>query len=165
MLFGIPGTVYVRRRVGEEYHPQCVLRTIKGGGGSTMIWGCMATRGVGNAFICRRRMNSATYVGMLEQVLNPSINKIFEEDVNNVIFQQDSAPCHTARSSTAWFRENGIKVLDWPPRSPDLTIQHLWSVLKEKSARLQELVKMRSGYRYSRRIEQAAFQYLPEISL
>lgn len=35
------GTTFVRRRVGEEYHPDCVVPTVKQGKGSIMTWGCM----------------------------------------------------------------------------------------------------------------------------
>ena len=32
-LFGSDGRVYVRRRVGEDFLPECVERTVKFGGG------------------------------------------------------------------------------------------------------------------------------------
>ena len=35
-LFGSDGRIYVRRRVGEEYLPQCVQQMVKFGGGSVM---------------------------------------------------------------------------------------------------------------------------------
>ncbi len=31
-----------RRQPGEEYKDKCVLPTVKHGGGSVMVWGCMS---------------------------------------------------------------------------------------------------------------------------
>lgn len=45
---------------------------------------------------------------------------------------QDNAPIHTSNESKAWFADNGVKLLDWPPYSPDLNpIENLWFPLKE----------------------------------
>ena len=45
--------------------------------------------------------------------------------------QQDLAPCHTPMVVTKLFKDNHIKVLDWPGNSLDLSpIEKLWAVLK-----------------------------------
>ena len=52
------------------------------------------------------------------------------------IFQQDNAPCHTARRVIKWLADNDIELLDWPGNSSDIKpIENLWSIIK---ARIQE---------------------------
>ena len=52
------------------------------------------------------------------------------------IFMQDNAPIHKARLVHDWLsnfaRENGLRILDWPPHSPNLNrIENLWKLLKD----------------------------------
>ena len=48
----------------------------------------------------------------------PSIEKM--EMTPRWIFQQDSAPCHTANIVKEWFKDNDVPVMQWPAQSPDL---------------------------------------------
>ncbi len=45
-LFGSDGVKRVWQP-GEEYKDKCVLPTVKHGGGSVMVWGCMSAAGTG----------------------------------------------------------------------------------------------------------------------
>ncbi len=48
----------------------------------------------------------------------PSADQLFKGA--DLIFQQDLAPAHTAKSTKSWINDHGVGLLDWPVNSPDL---------------------------------------------
>jgi transposase len=53
-----------------------------------------------------------------------------EEDL---VFQQDNAPCHTAKIVKAYFNQIQLNRIKWPARSPDLSpIEKIWKMLKDQ---------------------------------
>lgn len=156
-MYSPPGASYVRRRAGEAFLPECISPTVKHGGGSIMIWGCMTAQGVGEIHLCDGRMNGVRYINMLEEVLEASIVRFFDINSENYYFQQDNAPCHKAQAVIRWFDENRVNLLDWPPQSPDLSpIENLWHILKEK-------VRKRN-YSSKNALKEAVFQEWESIS-
>ncbi len=60
-LFGSDGVKRVWQQPGEEYKDKCVLPTVKYGGGSVMVWGCMSPAGTGELQFIEGTMNANIY--------------------------------------------------------------------------------------------------------
>ena len=123
----------VRRPPGASpLNPRYTAKTVKHSSG-VMVWGCFAHRGRGALTFLDRgaRLNSAMYIGILEEKLH-----LFMHTLQCSIVQQDNAPCHASRATKKWFAENNVEVLDWPGNSPDLNpIENLWQTVKLKMKR------------------------------
>ena len=88
---------YVRRRSNEVYRKECLVPTFKHPE-AIMIWGCFSWLGIGRLKLIEGTMNAKGYIEVLEDRLLGTVRDQFEGDVNACIFQDDSAPCHRARS-------------------------------------------------------------------
>ena len=102
-------------------------------GGSIMVWSCIGYNGVGLVTRFNENINASLYKEVLEDEMMSSVTRCVD-DTGLWYFQQDNAPCHTARSIKTWFQENGISVMEWPTNSPDLNpIGNLWDLVKSKT--------------------------------
>ena len=48
------------------------------------------------------------------------IIEYYDLDHSKIVFKQDNDPKHTSKKACEWFQTNNIRLLDWPPQSPDL---------------------------------------------
>ncbi len=120
-LFGSDGVKRVWRQPGEEYKDKCVLPTVKHGGGSVMVWGCMSAAGTGELQFIEGTMNANMYCDILKQSM-----------IRRAVFQHDNNPKHTSKTTTALLKKLRVKVMDWPSmwrsaRSLTSSSGNLWS--------------------------------------
>lgn len=130
-VFGVKKPPKIWRSKNEAFSDKNVIKTVKHGGGSVMVWGCMAASGVGNLVFIESTMKKEDYLNILSHNVAPSVEKLSLPQ--NWIFQQDNDPKHTSKIVKEWLLYRTPKTLDHPPQSPDLNpIEHLWDYLDKK---------------------------------
>ncbi|GFV26681.1 transposable element Tcb1 transposase [Trichonephila clavipes] len=82
----------------EAFAPECVVPTVKHGGGSLMVWGeILAT-----CYSAYGKVKAAHYVNILGDQVHPFVQTLFPGECP--LYQDDNAPIPTAKKS----RKNGL---------------------------------------------------------
>ena len=58
----------MRRRIGENLLPECIQKTVKFGGGSVTVWGCITCDGIGPITKVEGRMNGKDTVHAVNEI-------------------------------------------------------------------------------------------------
>ncbi len=120
--FGTQGP-RVWRKGGEAHRPSLLKSSVKFPQ-SVMIWGAMSSAGVGPLCFLKTNITASVYQDILEHFTLPSADQFFKDA--DLIFQQDLAPAHTAKSTKSWLN-------DQLANSPDLNpIENLLGIVKRK---------------------------------
>jgi len=129
MLFKSDGCQYAWFKPGQALDGRYTKKTVKHGGGSLMVWGCISARGMGRLHRIEGTMKAVDYVAILEEQYLGSLTDLGLQRTGNssAIFQQDNDPKHRSKLTSAWFLKKRIKTLPWAPSSPDMNIiEHVW---------------------------------------
>lgn len=94
-LFGSDCVKGVWWQPGEEYKDKFVLPTVKHGGGSVIVWGCISAAGAEERII-EGTLNANMYCDILKQSMIPSLQKLS----HRAGFQHDNKPKHTSKKTT-----------------------------------------------------------------
>nr|KAF6319737.1 hypothetical protein mMyoMyo1_008476 [Myotis myotis] len=123
--------VRIWRKQHESMHPTCMSTTLQAGGGSVMVWVMFSWHELGPLIRVEPRLNSTTFLSIVADQVHPIMLMAYPN--GDGFFQQDSAPCQSARIVQECFQEHegDFTLLRWPPQSPDLNpAKHLWDEVK-----------------------------------
>jgi len=90
---GSDGRKWAWKKAGEGLSDRLVNETVKFGGGSLMMWGCMLWEGVGYGCKIDGKMDGELYTKILHDELQESL-AYYGKDSSDIIFQQDNDPKH-----------------------------------------------------------------------
>lgn len=122
--------VWVTRKVGEAYNKDCVQSRYQRKIG-WMFWGSIGGKyGRHKGIFWEKEwetINEGSYCG----IIVPIVDEILQEH-SDLYWQQDNAPSHASAFTKGVIRIGGLRVIEWPPYSPDLNpIETIWDDMKD----------------------------------
>lgn len=80
-VFGTHRRTFVRRKAGERFSNDCVVSTVKFGGGSVMCWGAICSKGVLPLHQIEGIMKKETYHQILIRKVVKKLVTVFSTDI------------------------------------------------------------------------------------
>src|SRR4051812_875219 len=94
---------------------------------SVMIWDAISYTGKSKLIFINGTLNAERYCDIISDVIPEIKDELYNGRLLKFKFQQDNAPCHTAKSVKTWFSANRVCLFEHPPSSPDLNpIEFIW---------------------------------------
>ncbi|GBP14801.1 Transposable element Tc1 transposase, partial [Eumeta japonica] len=113
------GKEYYWHRPQERIQKHHVKETMKHGGGSIMVWGCFSWWNIGPLVRIQGIMKKEDYLNILQTNLPEFVDES-AYPTEEVVFQQDGDPKHTAKIVKSWLQNQNFGTMEWPAQSPDL---------------------------------------------
>ncbi|GFT39113.1 transposable element Tc1 transposase [Trichonephila clavipes] len=129
-IFGSDGRRTVWRKPNTALDPKNLHPTVKHGGVSVMVWGRMASNGVGNLVFIDGIMDHKLYIDIRNNNLKESAKKLGLD--GNFIFQQDNATPnirHVMSKCGVFFIVNSNFTAPHSPHDINV-IENLWATLE-----------------------------------
>lgn len=125
--------LWVTRLLDEEFDLTCIIDKESSPG--WIFWGCFAGTEKGPGILWEKdwgTINQYTYAEKIVPIIEAWVTMQRNYEGRELVFMQDNAPAHSAESVQFELESRGIRLLDWPPYSPDLNpIEHIWDWMKE----------------------------------